>query len=154
MSVRENLSTFAFVNEPLWRHTILLASLDHLVLCNLARLDLLPCGPYILLLSLLGHFSSVYVFLVLHPWYGGRVQVVVMSSSRALRSLRGTSQLVPRQALRSNVFKLSARYVTKPAYEEHIPLNWAENAFLAVGSAVMSLVDPRRGGSTVFQLNS
>jgi len=36
---------------------------------------------------------------------------------------------------------------TTPAYEGHIPLNWFENAFLAVGSAVMSLVDPRRGGA-------
>ena len=35
---------------------------------------------------------------------------------------------------------------TKSAYEGHIPLNWFENAFLAAGSAVMSLVDPRRGG--------
>jgi len=35
---------------------------------------------------------------------------------------------------------------TKPLYDGHIPLNWFENAFLAVGSAVMSLVDPRRGG--------
>jgi len=33
------------------------------------------------------------------------------------------------------------------AYEGHVPLNWFENAFLAVGSAVMSLVDPRRGGA-------
>jgi ubiquinone biosynthesis protein COQ4 len=36
---------------------------------------------------------------------------------------------------------------TPPAYEGHIPVNWFENAFLAVGSAVMSLVDPRRGGA-------
>ena len=35
---------------------------------------------------------------------------------------------------------------TQPAYEGHIPLTWFENAFLAVGSAIMSLVDPRRGG--------
>jgi ubiquinone biosynthesis protein COQ4 len=35
---------------------------------------------------------------------------------------------------------------TNPAYEGHIPLNWFENAFLAVGSAAMSLADPRRGG--------
>ncbi|KAL0953293.1 hypothetical protein HGRIS_004542 [Hohenbuehelia grisea] len=35
--------------------------------------------------------------------------------------------------------------VTKPAYEGHIPLNWAENAFLAAGSAIMSIADPRRG---------
>ncbi|KAG9085411.1 Ubiquinone biosynthesis protein [Ceratobasidium sp. UAMH 11750] len=32
-----------------------------------------------------------------------------------------------------------------PAYEGHIPLNWAENAFMAVGSALTALVDPRRG---------
>ncbi|KZT23277.1 ubiquinone biosynthesis protein COQ4, mitochondrial [Neolentinus lepideus HHB14362 ss-1] len=34
---------------------------------------------------------------------------------------------------------------SKPAYDGHIPLNFFENAFLAVGSAVMSLADPRRG---------
>jgi ubiquinone biosynthesis protein COQ4 len=39
------------------------------------------------------------------------------------------------------------RNVSQPAYDGHIPLNWAENAFLAVGSAVMSLMDPRRGGA-------
>jgi len=38
------------------------------------------------------------------------------------------------------------RHVTAPAYPGHIPLNFAENAFLAVGSAFMSLLDPRRGG--------
>ncbi|KAJ6544993.1 ubiquinone biosynthesis protein COQ4, mitochondrial [Mycena vulgaris] len=32
-----------------------------------------------------------------------------------------------------------------PAYEGHIPLNWFENSVLAVGSAFMSLADPRRG---------
>ena len=37
--------------------------------------------------------------------------------------------------------------ITTPAYEGHIPLGWFENGFLAVGSAVMSLVDPRRGGA-------
>ncbi|PFH48382.1 hypothetical protein AMATHDRAFT_150047 [Amanita thiersii Skay4041] len=41
---------------------------------------------------------------------------------------------------------LLTRFVnTTPAYDGHIPLNWFENAFLAVGSAVMSLADPRRG---------
>lgn len=34
----------------------------------------------------------------------------------------------------------------KPAYEGYIPLNFFENAVLAVGSAFMSLADPRRGG--------
>jgi ubiquinone biosynthesis protein COQ4 len=40
----------------------------------------------------------------------------------------------------------------QPAYDGHIPLNWFENAFLAVGSAVMSLVDPRRGGEVYILL--
>ena len=35
---------------------------------------------------------------------------------------------------------------TESAYPGHIPLNWFENAFLAVGSAFMSLADPRRAG--------
>jgi ubiquinone biosynthesis protein COQ4 len=35
---------------------------------------------------------------------------------------------------------------TEPAYPGHIPLNWFENAFLAAGSAFMSLADPRRAG--------
>ena len=39
--------------------------------------------------------------------------------------------------------------ITTPAYEGHIPLGWFENGFLALGSAVMSLVDPRRGGAEV-----
>ena len=39
------------------------------------------------------------------------------------------------------------RYIkTEPAYPGHIPLNWFENAFLAAGSALMSLADPRRAG--------
>ena len=33
-----------------------------------------------------------------------------------------------------------------PNYEGHVPLNIPERAALAVGSAVMSLLDPRRGG--------
>ncbi|KAF8176133.1 ubiquinone biosynthesis protein COQ4, mitochondrial [Mycena galopus ATCC 62051] len=32
-----------------------------------------------------------------------------------------------------------------PAYEGHIPLNWLETGVLAVGSAFMSLANPRRG---------
>ena len=35
---------------------------------------------------------------------------------------------------------------SEPAYEGHIPLNCLENVFLAVGSAVMALYNPRRGG--------
>lgn len=43
---------------------------------------------------------------------------------------------------------------TKPAYEGHIPLNWFENAFLAVGSAVTALTDPRRGGTILLSSNT
>ncbi|KAF8072202.1 ubiquinone biosynthesis protein COQ4, mitochondrial [Lyophyllum atratum] len=47
---------------------------------------------------------------------------------------------------RPTAYGLSTRFnSTTPAYKGHIPLNWFENAFLAVGSAVMSLADPRRG---------
>jgi ubiquinone biosynthesis protein COQ4 len=41
---------------------------------------------------------------------------------------------------------------TTPAYEGHVPLNWAENAFMAVGSALTALADPRRGGKSIFIL--
>ncbi|TBU41926.1 ubiquinone biosynthesis protein COQ4 mitochondrial [Dichomitus squalens] len=34
---------------------------------------------------------------------------------------------------------------TQPAYEGHIPLNWFEAGFLTLGSAFMSLANPRRG---------
>ncbi|KAI0312100.1 ubiquinone biosynthesis protein COQ4 mitochondrial [Amylostereum chailletii] len=33
----------------------------------------------------------------------------------------------------------------EPAYPGHIPLNWAEKAFLAVGSGLMALAKPQRG---------
>jgi hypothetical protein len=35
-----------------------------------------------------------------------------------------------------------------PAYPGHIPLNTFENAFLSAGSALMALIDPRRGGKS------
>ncbi|CAE6529379.1 unnamed protein product [Rhizoctonia solani] len=41
---------------------------------------------------------------------------------------------------------------SSPAYDGHIPLNWGENAFMAVGSALTALVDPRRGGKSIISL--
>ncbi|KAI0950881.1 Ubiquinone biosynthesis protein [Taiwanofungus camphoratus] len=42
--------------------------------------------------------------------------------------------------------RCSIRFASsQPAYEGHIPLNWFEAGFLAVGSAFMSLANPRRG---------
>lgn len=47
--------------------------------------------------------------------------------------------------------RLSPRHTrsakSEPAYPGHIPLNSFENAFLAVGSAFMSLANPRRAGT-------
>ena len=41
---------------------------------------------------------------------------------------------------------------SEPAYPGHIPLSSFENAFLAVGSAFMSLADPRRAGKWHYSL--
>ena len=38
---------------------------------------------------------------------------------------------------------------SRVAYEGHVPLNTFENAFLAAGSALASLYDPRRHGKLV-----
>ena len=66
------------------------------------------------------------------------------------RSTQRTLSSAVASTLSRNVWSKNAGYarsINTPAYEGHIPLNWFENAFLAVGSAVMSLVDPRRGGA-------
>lgn len=42
----------------------------------------------------------------------------------------------------------SQRRRSSPAYEGHIPLNWAENAFMTIGSALAAFTDPRRGGKS------
>lgn len=59
----------------------------------------------------------------------------------------------PRHALRlaglsaSTLNYRHTRHIkTEPAYPGHIPLTSFENAFLAAGSALMSLADPRRAG--------
>jgi len=73
-----------------------------------------------------------------------------MSASRhLLRAAQRTRLSVPTNILRTTSSistTVHVRHVNTPAYPEHIPLNWAENAFMAVGSAIMSLSDPRRGG--------
>ena len=66
------------------------------------------------------------------------------------RSTQRTLPSAVSSTLRRNArprFSGYTRSINTPAYEGHIPINWFENAFLAVGSAVMSLVDPRRGGA-------
>lgn len=49
---------------------------------------------------------------------------------------------------------IAQRNKATPAYDGHVPLNWAENTFMAVGSALAALVDPRRGGKSDFSLFS
>jgi hypothetical protein len=53
-------------------------------------------------------------------------------------------------AVRIGSVAFSQRGKAFPAYEGHVPLNWAENAFMAVGSALAALADPRRGGKFSF----
>ena len=68
-------------------------------------------------------------------------------ASRSVTTLSGRNSFGPLN-LRSSQPDGAQFSNNQPAYEGHIPLNWFENAFLAVGSAVMSLVDPRRGGNS------
>ncbi|KAE9390489.1 Coq4-domain-containing protein [Gymnopus androsaceus JB14] len=52
---------------------------------------------------------------------------------------------LPRSLAARPYLSIQSRSInTTPAYPGHIPLNSFENAFLAVGSAVMSLMDPYR----------
>ena len=71
--------------------------------------------------------------------------MTLLSASRRLASPLA-ARVTFSNVLPAAVFQ-QRRNVSQPAYDGHIPLNWAENAFLAVGSAVMSLLDPRRGGT-------
>ena len=80
-------------------------------------------------------------------------------ASRRLKDIRGMSAVLRRGLTRLPSLLDVARTVSHknvlatrsigskvPAYEGHIPLNWFETGVLAVGSAFMSLADPRRGG--------
>lgn len=68
-------------------------------------------------------------------------------------SLRASQQTARRLATVSAASRvLSSRgqnrgVKTQPAYEGHVPLNWFEASFLTLGSAFMSLANPRRGGA-------
>ena len=67
----------------------------------------------------------------------------------ARRSLQKAA--LPRELLAACTFTLQYRgfsVLSRPApnYEGHVPLTTLERAGLAVGSAVMSLMNPRRGG--------
>src|SRR6266576_6637732 len=53
---------------------------------------------------------------------------------------------------RQSVSYIRQKTITTNSYDGHIPLNWFENAFLTVGSAMMSLANPRRGGMC-FDIN-
>ncbi|KZP04325.1 Coq4-domain-containing protein [Athelia psychrophila] len=69
------------------------------------------------------------------------------SSRRVSRGVLSHAVLKP-AALVSSSHRCQTRSVNtghEPAYPGHIPLNFVENAVLAVGSAFMSLADPRRG---------
>lgn len=60
---------------------------------------------------------------------------------------------LPRSLAARPYLSIQSRFInTTPAYPGHIPLNSFENAFLAVGSAVMSLMDPYRAGACTRSL--
>ena len=70
------------------------------------------------------------------------IQMVVTKSFALPTSLRHV--VAPR------VKSFSVLHRPSPKYEGHVPLNTFERVTLAAGSAVMSLMNPRRGGmSTV-----
>ncbi|KAF8972242.1 ubiquinone biosynthesis protein COQ4, mitochondrial [Flammula alnicola] len=80
--------------------------------------------------------------------YGTRQRASTLWRSSTMPFLEVCRGSTINQRTRPTLFgtALPARLInTPPAYEGHIPLNWFETAFLTVGSAVMSLVDPRRG---------
>ena len=59
--------------------------------------------------------------------------------ARAAPTIAASRRNAPHEQMRSKS--------TQPAYEGHIPLNTFESAFLAVGSGLMALMNPRRGGA-------
>lgn len=67
-----------------------------------------------------------------------------VSSRTALRVAKARPFAIPARSLATVRPDIPQR--PEPAYPGHIPLNWLENAFLAVGSGLMSLANPRRGG--------
>lgn len=59
--------------------------------------------------------------------------------------LKRIAQLVGPRTLFRGPFSVLAR--PPPNYEGHVPLNIPERGMLAVGSAIGSLINPRRGGT-------
>ncbi|KAH9033220.1 putative COQ4 protein, responsible for restoring ubiquinone biosynthesis [Lactarius deliciosus] len=70
----------------------------------------------------------------------------LLAAATRFRTPRHTLRLVGLSAphLSRDSLRHTRHIKTEPAYPGHIPLNWFENAFLAAGSAFMSLADPRR----------
>lgn len=102
------------------------------------------------------HFTfsnSISNYLVpLHPeMLSSATRSWAKRSSRLLiphtRSLPALSQHPVLSAARS-LSTNSSSTTSTPAYDGHIPLNWFENAFLAVGSGLVLLRDPYRAGTS------
>ncbi len=75
-------------------------------------------------------------------------QLITMALLVRQQTVRGA---LPRELLAACSLALSCRHFSvlnrpPPNYPGHIPLTRIEKAGLAVGSAVMSLMDPHRGG--------
>lgn len=108
-------------------------------------------------LTLFASVTLVYV-LVLVPDHTARAASSILSSTTVpLRwTTMSTSNALPRAFFRLpasvrptavlSVRTFSVLNRLPPNYEGHVPLTAVERGALAVGSAVMSLMNPRRGG--------
>lgn len=81
-------------------------------------------------------------------------------NSSILRSLPRPFVMAPMLALAglatsARMFKTAQSSQTPtPNYPDHVPLNRAQNALLAVGSGIMGVLDTSRGGKSLFRLLS
>lgn len=79
-----------------------------------------------------------------------------MSRSIALMKHLDLLRLPPTLRLATICFSRPFSVLNRPPpkYEGHVPLNTLERGALAAGSAVMSLLNPRRGGTLVLSITS
>lgn len=75
------------------------------------------------------------------------MSLVAASLRVSRRSARPLVAQTPAKTFLQTRTRWQTRFInTQPAYEGHIPLNWFETGFLTLGSAFMSLANPRRAG--------
>lgn len=83
-------------------------------------------------------------------------RTATMSSSTACINTLTLLRLPPALRLATSCLSRPFSVLNRPPpkYEGHVPLNALERSALAAGSAVMSLFNPRRGGTLVLSITS